>query len=84
MWNLCSSQIFLRGAFLKAASTSLRANDETEPFSNALRINVLDAFSSGGAQNRSEKSERNYDFSSMLYAARREGDDEGGPVTVNM
>src|SRR6059036_796353 len=43
----------------------ITSHDETEPFSNALRINVLDAFSSGGAQNRSEKSERNYDFSSM-------------------
>src|SRR5207247_8302687 len=28
--------------------------DETRPFSEGVRVNVLDAFSSGGAQNRSE------------------------------
>ena len=40
-------------------------HDETEPFSDALRIHVLDAFSAGGAQNRSERTERNYDFSNL-------------------
>ncbi len=39
--------------------------DETTPFSEALRINVLDAFESGGAQNRSERTGRDYDFSSL-------------------
>ncbi len=39
--------------------------DETEPFSDALRIDVLDAFTSGGAQNRSDSRERIYDFSSL-------------------
>jgi hypothetical protein len=41
------------------------SHDETNPFSNALRINVLDAFSAGGAQNRAESTGRNYDFSSL-------------------
>jgi hypothetical protein len=39
--------------------------DETEPFSDALRIDVLDAFTSGGAQNRSDNKEHTYDFSSL-------------------
>jgi hypothetical protein len=41
------------------------SHDETAPFSDALRINVLDAFNSGGAQNRSEKDERGYEFSTL-------------------
>ena len=41
------------------------SHDETKPFSNALRINVLDAFSSGGAQNRSENTSRDYDFGNL-------------------
>ncbi len=39
--------------------------EETIPFSEALRINVLDAFESGGAQNRYERTGRDYDFSSL-------------------
>ncbi len=38
---------------------------ETEPLSDALQIDVLDAFTSGGAQNRSDSKDRNYDFSSL-------------------
>lgn len=41
------------------------SHNETKPFSNALRINVLDAFSTGGAQNTSEKNDRTYDFSNL-------------------
>jgi hypothetical protein len=41
------------------------SHDETKPFSDATRINVLDAFSSGGAQNRSENTRRDYDFSNL-------------------
>jgi len=41
------------------------SHDETIPFSEALRINVLDAFNSGGAQNRSEKNERGYEVSTL-------------------
>jgi hypothetical protein len=41
------------------------SHDQTVPFSNALRINVLDAFNSGGAQNSSEKNEHAYEFSNL-------------------
>jgi hypothetical protein len=41
------------------------SHDETKPFSDATRINVLDAFSSGGAQNRSENTRHDYDFSNL-------------------
>jgi outer membrane receptor protein involved in Fe transport len=37
----------------------------TVPFSNAVQINVLDAFRTGGAQNRSDNTLRNYEFSSL-------------------
>jgi hypothetical protein len=40
-------------------------HDETNPFSEALHINVLDAFENGGAQNRSERTGRDYDFSNL-------------------
>ena len=40
-------------------------NRQTVPFSEATRINVLDAFSSGGAQNGEEESNRNYEFGNM-------------------
>lgn len=40
------------------------AND-TIPLIDALRINVLDAFSGGGAQNRAEDRDRWYDFSTL-------------------
>ena len=40
-------------------------HDETTPFSNTLRINVLDAFESGGAQNKSERDGRDYEFSNL-------------------
>lgn len=39
--------------------------DETTPISEDLRIDVLDAFSSGGAQNRAENTGRTYDFSNL-------------------
>ena len=42
-------------------------NDEAEtvPLSDAVQINVLDAFRSGGAQNRSKTTRRDYEFSSL-------------------
>ena len=40
-------------------------SDETTPVSEDLRIDVLDAFSSGGAQNRAENTGRTYDFSNL-------------------
>src|SRR5262249_24020741 len=41
------------------------SRSETVPASDGLRINVLDAFSIGGAQNRADTSERTYDFSNL-------------------
>ena len=38
---------------------------DTIPVTDALQINVLDAFNRGGAQNRSNRLNRNYDFGSM-------------------
>jgi hypothetical protein len=42
-----------------------KSHDETQPLSEAVRINVLDAFSAGGAQNRSNNTRRDYDFSNL-------------------
>lgn len=41
-------------------------SDETIPFSDAVRINVLDAFNGGGAQNRSEDRNRHYEFGNLF------------------
>jgi hypothetical protein len=38
---------------------------ETVPFSEAIRINVLDAFNGGGAQNRTEESNRSFEFGNL-------------------
>jgi len=57
--NLSRQSIF-EGRF-KLTST----RDETRPFSEAVRVTVLDAFSSGGAQNRSTSTRRDYDFSTL-------------------
>jgi outer membrane receptor protein involved in Fe transport len=42
------------------------SKSETVPFSSALRVNVLDAFSSGGAQNRADSTGRDYDFTNLF------------------
>lgn len=39
---------------------------ETSPHSEAVRINVLDAFNGGGAQNRSESQDRAYNFDTLF------------------
>ena len=39
---------------------------ETVPFSEALQINVLDAFNGGGAQNRQDNSARTIEFGNMF------------------
>jgi len=40
-------------------------HDETKPFSDAVRINVLDAFNSGGAQNRTRNTRRDYEYNTL-------------------
>ena len=42
------------------------SGDETIPFSDDVRINVLDAFNRGGAQNRSEDRNRHYEFGNLF------------------
>jgi len=45
---------------------NLRSNrDETEPVSEGIRINVIDAFARGGAQNRAASTSRAYEFSNL-------------------
>jgi len=39
---------------------------ETVPFSEAIRINVLDAFNIGGAQNRAEETDRTIEFGNLF------------------
>jgi hypothetical protein len=46
-----------------------REHSETNPYTDGVAINVLDAFNGGGAQNRSEVTARSYDFSNLLYHA---------------
>lgn len=41
------------------------SHGETTPLGEAVRINVLDAFNRGGAQNKSEDADRTYDFSTL-------------------
>jgi hypothetical protein len=66
-WNVELVQFskFSAQTIFESRLNIITTHDETEPFSKALRIQVLDAFSAGGAQNRSEKDERNYDFSNL-------------------
>jgi hypothetical protein len=46
-----------------------REHEETNPYTAGITINVLDAFNGGGAQNRSEVTGGNYEFSNLLYHA---------------
>jgi hypothetical protein len=63
-FSALSSQDLLEGRLNINRSTS-----QTTPQSEDVRINVLDAFSKGGAQNRSESAERNYNFDTMYTRA---------------
>jgi hypothetical protein len=42
------------------------SSNETIPFSDAVRINVLDAFNGGGSQNASEEENSNFEFGNMF------------------
>ena len=46
-----------------------KEHSRTNPFSNALAIIVKDAFTSGGAQNRSSIDGNTYEFSNLIYFA---------------
>ncbi len=57
----------LSSRYIFESSFQVNANGgESIPASDAVRINVLDAFGSGGAQNASESSARRYGFSGLL------------------
>ena len=57
----------LRSLSLFEARVSINSNaSETSPHNETVRINVLDAFNGGGAQNRSENDNRSYGFNTMF------------------
>lgn len=60
-FSILSSRSIHEARFQLNAST-----DETIPFSDDVRINVLDAFNGGGAQNRSEERNRHYEFGNLF------------------
>lgn len=69
-WTGLNAQVshfsVLPGTSLLEAELSVTTRDaETIPSVDATRINVLDAFNGGGAQNHSEDSSRTYDFETM-------------------
>jgi len=68
VWNVEVTQFSTLSprAILEARFHLNAAQGISTPASNAERINVLDAFSAGGAQNASEDRQRNYNFSSRL------------------
>jgi len=47
-----------------------RETSQNIPLTDRTAINVLDAFQSGGAQNRSQQSERQYEFADILTLSR--------------
>jgi hypothetical protein len=55
---------FTSGLFESRVDVEGRSS-ETTPLTDGVRINVLDAFNGGGAQNRSEQSARTYDVSTL-------------------
>jgi hypothetical protein len=70
-WNAEVKQFSALSAqnLLEARLNVNGSTSETTPLSEEVRINVLDAFGRGGAQNRSESVERNYNFDTMYTRA---------------
>jgi hypothetical protein len=66
-WNLDLRQFSLlrAGGLYEMRFNSTIRNNRTTPLSEEVRINVLDAFNGGGAQNRSQSRGRNYSASSI-------------------
>ncbi len=66
-WNLEVSQFSSLSArsLYETRFNFISAHNKTTPATEGLRINVLDAFSSGGAQNRAENTGRTYEFSNL-------------------
>jgi len=53
------------GALFETRFAVFGNRTKTVPFSDAIKVDVSDTFNSGGAQNRSEDNNRNYDFSNL-------------------
>ena len=63
---------------------NVRSNhDETTPITEALRINVPDAFSSGGAQNRADNTGRSYEFSNLYTRLAEKGALKAGLLAIH-
>lgn len=67
-WNVEVSQFstFSNRSILEAELNVENGSSGTIPLSEDVRINVLDAFNGGGAQNRSENDDRSYRFDTMF------------------
>jgi hypothetical protein len=57
--------VFSAGSLFESRASIRTTHAETVPLSDAVQINVLDAFESGGAQDRSHATRRNYDFNTL-------------------
>ena len=66
-WNFSVRQFSLLSGqdLFESRFAFITDSTETLPITEGFQINVLDAFNRGGAQNRSENTNRNYEFSSM-------------------
>ena len=70
-WNGSNLGLYPFSAFSNGAIHEARLQintnrNETIPFSDAVRINVLDAFNAGGAQNQFEEANRSYEFGNLF------------------
>ncbi len=66
-WNISARHfsVLSGGSLFESRFGLFSDSNETIPVTDAARVNVLDAFNRGGAQNRSETVNRNYEFFSM-------------------
>ena len=66
-WNISARHfsVLSGGSLFESRFGSFSDSTETIPVTDAPKIDVLDAFNRGGAQNRSETVNRNYEFGGM-------------------
>ncbi|MBI4443542.1 MAG: hypothetical protein HY649_09240, partial [Acidobacteria bacterium] len=64
------SAVLSQSSILETRFQFRRQRSETQPLNNGFAINVLDAFQAGGAPNRNQETERNYEFGSALSISR--------------
>jgi hypothetical protein len=67
-WNMQLRQfsVFSPKTIYETRFNYFRNHDETKPATDGLAINVLDAFSSGGAQNEYESDRKSFGFSNLF------------------